>query len=57
MHSFEQTASKITINLHQSHNPTIDKSNLFEFITEEYQFVLGGYPAWKAFVSFRDSSI
>ena len=36
---------------------SIEKSNLFEFKTEEYQFVLAGYPVWKAFVSYRDSNI
>ncbi|MEO8231645.1 MAG: hypothetical protein ABI638_05160, partial [Ignavibacteriota bacterium] len=35
----------------------IEKLNLFEFTTEEYQFVLAGYPAWKAFVTYRDSNI
>lgn len=37
--------------------PSIDKSNLFEFTTDEYQFVLAGYPVWKAFVAYRDSNI
>jgi hypothetical protein len=37
--------------------PSIDKSNLFEFTTEEYQFALAGYPVWKAFVAYRDSNI
>ena len=36
---------------------TIAKSNRFEFTTEEYQFVLVGYPVWKAFVAYRDSNI
>jgi len=39
------------------HSPTIEKSNRFEFTTEEYQFVLSGYPVWKAFVAYRDSNI
>lgn len=47
----------ISIIQDQIHNPTIEKSNLFEFTTEEYQFVLVGYPVWKAFVAYRDSNI
>lgn len=35
----------------------VEKSNLFEFATEEYRFVLAGYPVWKTFVSYRDSNI
>ena len=35
----------------------VNQSNLFEFTTEEYQFVLAGYSAWKAFVAYRDSNI
>ena len=36
---------------------TVNKSNLFDFTTEDYQFVLIGYPQWKAYVSYRDSNI
>jgi len=36
---------------------SIDKSNPFEFVTEEYHFALAGYPVWKAFVAYRDSNI
>jgi len=36
---------------------SIQKSNLFEFTTEEYHFALAGYPVWKAFVAYRDSNI
>ena len=36
---------------------SIDKSILFEFTTEDYQFTLAGYPVWKAFVAYRDSNI
>lgn len=41
----------------QIHNQTIEKSNLFEFTTDNYQFVLAGYPIWKAFVAYRNSNI
>lgn len=37
--------------------PSLEKSNLFEFTTDEYQFILAGYPVWKAFVAYRDSNI
>jgi len=43
--------------LQKYRNSTIEKSGLFAFITEEYQFVLAGYPVWKAFVAYRDSNI
>lgn len=34
-----------------------DKLKLFEFTMDDYQFVLAGYPVWKAFVAYRDSNI
>ncbi|MBZ0200830.1 MAG: hypothetical protein K8H86_13250, partial [Ignavibacteriaceae bacterium] len=36
---------------------SIEKSNLFTFLTGEYQFVLAGYPTWKAYVSYRNSNL
>lgn len=36
---------------------SIEKSNLFEFTTGDYQFTLAGHPVWKAFVAYRESNI
>lgn len=33
------------------------KEQLLEFTTIDYQFILIGYPYWKAYVSYRDSNI
>lgn len=36
---------------------SIEKQQIYQFITDEYQIILIGYPIWKAFISYGESNL